>query len=144
MYTNRDLAVSICTILVLEIPFTVFEVLLQKSKVVYQQVNHKDVIVRRTKFRFAIVYFVFIAMTIFGTVNTLWISLDSINNKLECNFIEDFFMATVFDCFIYQVVILIMKTVIYFILIRSKKKSCIRAVIFCIVSSLPWIFNLGG
>ena len=144
LYTNRDLAVSICTILVLEIPFTVFEVLLQKSKVVYQQVNHKDVIIRRTKFRFAIVYFVFIVMTIFGTVNTLWISLDSINNQLECNFIKDFFMATVFDCFIYQVVILMMKTIIYFILIRSKRTSCIRAILFCIVSSLPWIFNLGG
>ena len=90
------------------------------------------------------VYFVFIAMTIFGTVNTLWISLDSINNKLECNFIEDFFMATVFDCFIYQVVILVLKALIYAIIIRGKKNSCIRAVLLCVISSLPWIFNLSG
>lgn len=144
LYSNRDLAVSICTILLLEIPFTMFELLLQKSKVLHKHLHHKEVVIRKTKYRYAIVYFIFIAMTVFGTINTLWISLDSLNNNLECNFIQDFFMATVFDCFIYQVLILILKTCIYFILIRSKKTSCIRAVLFCIVSSLPWIFNLGG
>lgn len=144
LYNNRDLAVSIATILILEIPFTIFELLLQKTKVNIRETNHRGAIAARTMYRYVLVYVIFVAIFAFGTINTTWISMDSMKNGFECNFIKDFFISIIFDCFIYQVVILMLKALIYAIIIRGKKKSCIRAVLLCVVSSLPWIFNLSG
>ena len=144
LYNNRDLAVSIATILILEIPFTIFELLLQKTKVNIRETNHRGAIAARTMYRYVLVYVMFVAIFAFGTINTTWISMDSMQNGFECNFIKDFFLSIIFDCFIYQVVILMLKALIYAIIIRGKKKSCIRAVLLCVISSLPWIFNLSG
>ena len=143
MFTNRDLAVAVVTVLLLEVPFMLFEFLLEKTKIPISLSSSINRIRINTIYRYIIVYTVFVVIVIFGTLNTTWISLDSLNNGAECKFIKDFFISIVFDCFVYQILILVIKSIIYLVVMREKN-SCIRRVMLCIVSSLPWIFNLNG
>ena len=143
MFTNRDLAVAIVTVLLLELPFMLFEFLLEKTKIPITLTSSINRIRINTIYRYCIVYTVFVVIVILATLNTTWISLDSLNNGAECKFIKDFFISIVFDCFVYQILILVIKSIIYLVVMREKN-SCIRRVMFCIVSSLPWIFNLNG
>ena len=143
MFTNRDLAVAIVTVLLLELPFMLFEFLLEKTKIPITLTSSINRIRINTIYRYIIVYTVLVVIVILATLNTTWISLDSLNNGAECKFIKDFFISIVFDCFVYQILILVIKSIIYLVVMREKN-SCIRRVMFCIVSSLPWIFNLNG
>ena len=142
LYNNRDLAVSVATILIMEIPFTFLEVMLNKTKISEKYLPLKKKIIVNTKYRHTLVYILFVLMLLFGTVNTLWISLDSYKNDYECNFMTDFFISTIFDCFIFQIVNLLLKSLIYIVIIKGRKNNCIRGCLICVVSSLPWIFNL--
>ena len=142
LYNNRDLAVSVATILIMELPFTLFEVLLAKTKITWHYALRIKRIARNTKYRHIIVYILFVIMLVFGTVNTLWISLDSYHNDYECNFMTDFFISTIFDCFIFQIITLILKSLIYIVILKGRKNNCLRGCLICVVSSLPWIFNL--
>ena len=142
LYNNRDLAVSVATILIMELPFTFFEVMLNKTKISPKYITLKKRVIVNTKYRHALVYILFILMLMFGTVNTLWISLDSYINDYECNFLTDFFISTIFDCFIFQIVTLLLKSMIYIVIIKGRKNNCVRGCLICVVSSLPWIFNL--
>lgn len=141
-FNNRDFAVSIATILVLEIPFTFFEVMLCKTKVQSQNAPLVSKYRVNAIFRYIIMYIILAGIVVFSIINTTWISLDSEKNKLGCRFLTDFFMSAVFDCFIYQFIILFIKALIYVFLLKGNKSSCLRASLFCFVSSLPWIFNL--
>ena len=96
-----------------------------------------------TKLRYFCVYFVLFCIVAFATINTTWISLDSIDNGADCKFITDFFISIVFDCFVYQIVILVVKSIIYLVIMRGRM-NCVRRVLLCLVSSLPRIFNLNG
>ena len=142
LYNNRDLAVSVATILIMELPFTFLEVLLAKTKISSKYLPLKDKIILNTKYRHIMVYILFVIMLIFGTMNTLWISLDSYHNSYECNFMTDFFISTIFDCFIFQIITLLLKSLIYIFILKGRKNNCIRGCLICVVSSLPWIFNL--
>ena len=126
----------------MEIPFTFLEIMLNKTKISGKFLRLKKKIIVNTKYRHTLVYILFVLMLIFGTVNTLWISLDSYKNDYECNFMTDFFISTIFDCFIFQIVNLLLKSLIYIVIIKGRKNNCIRGCLICVVSSLPWIFNL--
>ena len=69
-------------------------------------------------------------------------TFNSYHNNYECNFMTDFFISTIFDCFIFQILTLLLKSLIYIFILKGRKNNCIRGCLICVVSSFPWIFNL--
>ena len=62
LYNNRDLAVSVATILIMEIPFTFLEVMLNKTKISEKYLPLKKKIIVNTKYRHTLVYILFVLM----------------------------------------------------------------------------------
>lgn len=91
-----------------------------------------------------IIYFIFLVIILFGTINTTWISLVTNVSDHSCKIIDDFIMATLIDCFIYQVITLLLKALLYEFIIATNKSNWIRGCLFCIVSSIPWLFTIEG
>ena len=143
-FSNRDLAVSIATILILELPFMFFEAMLNKTKINSKMTIHEKRISMNTLFRHILIYVLFFGLVVFGTINTTWLYLTSELNGVACKIVEDFILTNVIDCFVYQIVILLLKALIYEILIMKSSSNCLRAVLFCVVSSIPWLFSIEG
>ena len=144
LYTNRDLAVSIITILINEIPFIIFELMLSRTQIPYKKSGLYDYYRMNTIYRYVFVYTVFALILVFGTLNTTWVSLDSEVNGMDCRFMTDFFLTIVIDCFVYQTLQLILKALIYFFILNGEKSSCLRGCLLFLVSVIPWVFNLYG
>lgn len=143
-YNNRDLAVSVITILINEIPFLVFELLLNKAQLPQSLVGVYQTYRINTIYRHVFVYFIFVLITVFGTINTTWVSLDSEINGYQCKFMTDFFLTIAIDCFIYQILQVLLKALIYFFILNGEESSCLKGSLLFVVSLIPWAFNLYG
>ena len=143
-YTNRDFAVAVITILINEIPFIIFELMLSKTQLYLNMPNLYYHCKNKTIFRHIFVYFIFICILIFGTINTAWVSLDSEINGMNCKFMTDFFLTILIDCFGYQTLQLIIKALIYFFILNGREGTCLRASLLFVVALTPWVFNLYG
>ena len=141
-FNNRDLAVAVLTLFLNEIPFTIFEVLLTKTKIYRSNLAKVGKYRKITLVRYFIVYFIFVNIVIFAIINTTWISLDSEQNNFDCRFLEDFFISIVLDCFLYQILILCLKALLYFFILKGNESSCLKGCLLCLVSSLPWVFSI--
>ena len=144
LFNNRDLAVALITIAISEIPFTILEIMISKTKISYRFIPSKKKYRLNTLYRYIFVYFVFFCILVFGTINTTWISLDSEYNNFDCHFLSDFFLSVVIDCFIYQILVLFIKALLYILILRWCKGSYFREILLFVVSSLPWLFALYG
>ena len=144
-YVNRDLAVAFATILIIEIPFTVFEVLLCKTKIPMKQ---EEQLKSKEKFKAKLItitiYVIFFIISIFGLLNTTWISLVADEQNASCDFILDFSLNVVMDNLVYEIGILIIKSIIYTFLIKSTKASMLQMCLISFVSALPWVFAVAG
>ena len=143
-FTNRDLAVSIGTILLIEIPFTIIEVLLCKTKVPKGQETKISQKRRNALIIHIFIYIFFCAFFICGVINTTWISLDADIHDRQCSFMKDFFISTLLDYFVYEICIISTKALIYTFLIRSNKSSLVKACLVSFIATLPWLFAIGG
>ena len=144
-YVNRDLAVAFATLLIIEIPFTVFEVLLCKTKIPMKQ---EEQLKSKEKFKAKLItitiYVIFFIISIFGLLNTTWISLVADEQNASCDFILDFSLNVVMDNLVYEIGILIIKSIIYTFLIKSTKASMLQMCLISFVSALPWVFAVAG
>ena len=109
-----------------------------------QTAIHKKRIAMNTLCRHILIYVLFIGLAVFGTINTTWLYLTSELNGVACKIVQDFILTNVIDCFVYQIAILLLKALIYEILIMTNSSNCVRAVFFCVVSSIPWLFSIEG
>ena len=141
-FNNRDLAVAVLTVFLNEIPFTIFEVLLTKTKIYRENLAKVGKYRKITLFRYCLVYFIFVNIVVFAIINTTWISLDSEKNNFDCRFLQDFFISIVLDCFLYQILILCLKALLYFFILKGNESSCLKGCLLCLVSSLPWVFSI--
>ena len=144
-YVNRDLAVAFATILIIEIPFTFFEVLLCKTKIPIKLEKQRK---SAEKFKAILititVYVLFFAISIFGLLNTTWISLVADEQNASCNFLLDFSLNVLMDNLVYEIGILIIKSLIYTFLIKSTKASKLQMCLISFVAALPWVFAVAG
>ena len=143
-FNNRDFAVSIATILILEIPFMFFENMLNKKIIDRSMIFHINRLSINTLYRHILIYTLFVVLIIFGAINTTWLYLASEINGISCKIVKDFIITNIIDCFVYQVITLLLKALIYEIIIMLNSSHWLRATLFCIVSSIPWIFSIEG
>ena len=143
-FTNRDLAVSIGTILIIEIPFTFIEILLCKTKLPKSKQKDKEKKRKYALYVHIIIYIFFVLFFVCGFINTTWIYLDADINERHCDFIKDFVISTLLDYFVYEIVIISMKSIIYTFLITTNKSSYVKACLVSFIAALPWLFAIGG
>jgi hypothetical protein len=91
-----------------------------------------------------IVYTFFLAVFVFGLLNTTWVSLVTLKEERECDFLKDFGLSTLFDYFVYEVMILTMKSIIYTLLIRNDEVTWWKRCLIAFLATLPWAFAIGG
>ena len=145
LYVNRDLAVAFATIFIIEIPFTIFEVLLCKTRI---PMKFDDLRKNTEKFKAivtsVIIYCIFIILVILGTINTTWISLVADEQDATCNFILDFTLNVLMDYLVYEISVIIIKSLIYTFLIKSSKTSYVKMCLISFIAALPWVFAITG
>ena len=86
----------------------------------------------------------FIIIAILGTINTTWISLVADEQNANCNFMLDFGLNVVMDNLVYEICIIVIKSIIYTFLIKSSKTNYIKICLISIAAALPWIFDVAG
>ena len=141
-YLNREISVAILTIFIIEIPFTIFEFLLNKSKI--KDKNEKMKIRAKTAATQVVIYILFFLLFVFGTLNTTWISITRDKENRECEFLNEFLWNTLLDNFVYEILIILSKSIVYFILIRNMKMNFCKKCMIGVLAALPFIFALNG
>ena len=145
LYVNRDLAVAFATIFIIEIPFTIFEVLLCKTRIpIKDEEIKKEKEKKRALIVTVIIYSIFIILVILGTINTTWISLVADEQDATCNFILDFTLNVLMDYLVYEISVIIIKSLIYTFLIKSSKTSYVKMCLISFIAALPWVFAIAG
>lgn len=145
VYFNRDIAVAFITILIIEIPFTIFEILLSKTKV--HSKMEKEVIQSKTMctiITYILIYIIFIVICVLGIINTIWISLLEEENYASCDYLLDFLLNVLMDNLIYETGIILLKSFMYTFLIKSDKHNCFRICCVSVLSIIPWILSIVG
>ena len=141
-YLNREISVAILTIFIIEIPFTIFELWLNKSKI--KDKNEKMKIRAKTAATQVVIYILFFLLFVFGTLNTTWISITRDKENRECEFLNEFLWNTLLDNFVYEILIILSKSIVYFILIRNMKMNFCKKCMIGVLAALPFIFALNG
>ena len=90
------------------------------------------------------IYVLFFAISIFGLLNTTWISLVADEQNASCNFILDFSLKVVMDNLVYEIGILIIKSLIYTFLIKSTKASKLQMYLISFVAAFSGCLLLRG
>ena len=139
---GKDFSVGILSIIILDIPMTVFECMLYKTRLTHSKKDSADQVKINTIFRHIIVYVIFFVLFFFGGVNITWFSIDSRHNHFATRFLRDFVIAMCFDLLIYHTVIILVKALILTMLVRMGKDSIFRTCLLSFVIALPWVFNL--
>ena len=75
----------------------------------------------------------------FGLLNTAWISMNAIKNKRDLEFIEEFGLATAIDYFFYEIVIILTKSLVYYVIIRTDNFPWWKRFLISFISTLPWV-----
>lgn len=81
---------------------------------------------------------------VFGLFNTTWISLKFHKMGRDEEFFETFYLATIMDYFVYEIIILLTKSLIYFLLIKDTNLPWWKKFLISIISAMPWVNNLNA
>ena len=144
MHFDRGLIVSIATILIIEIPFTIFELLMFKMKISEKKREKKWLIKSRAIGIQILIYIIFGIIFILGMLNTIWISLTKEEANEQCQILNDFLLSTVFDNFVYEILIIFTKSIFYLIITKDKKITFCKRCLIGILAAMPWVFALNG
>jgi len=110
---------------------------MKESKIIY---NFRKRERKKSIFYTVIVYFAFISTFIFGFINTTWISMHAFKNNREINFLEEFGISTAIYYFVYEILIILTKCLIFLFIIRSEDLTYCKRCLISFVSFLPWVF----
>ena len=122
---------------------TVISILwLNKSKI--KDKNEKMKIRAKTAATQVVIYILFFLLFVFGTLNTTWISITRDKENRECEFLNEFLWNTLLDNFVYEILIILSKSIVYFILIRNMKMNFCKKCMIGVLAALPFIFALNG
>jgi hypothetical protein len=73
-------------------------------------------------------------------LNTAFVALKFEEINKDKSFFKQFGLATVFDYFVYEIIILVTKSLIYFFLIKDENLSWWKKFLISIISAMPWVF----
>ncbi len=76
---------------------------------------------------------------VFSFINTTWISLKYIEKDMNNLIYKDFYISVIFDYFVYEVTILLTKSLIYYFLIRNEDLPFWKKSLISIMSVMPWV-----
>lgn len=85
------------------------------------------------------VYILFLAIFILGMLNTTWVYLNLKKREKEVDFIDDFIKATIFDYFVYEIIIITLKSIVFFPIIRTENVSWWKKCLISIIALMPWV-----
>ena len=135
------------TIFLIEIPFTFFEVLLEKSSILIGSPKAKYIKKKSRTIALQVMCWILLSsIFVMGWLNTSWIALTKYLQNEECAYLNEFLLSSLLDNLVYELLIMLSKSLIYLVLLRNinKKYSCTRRFLLCVVASTPWLFALKG
>jgi hypothetical protein len=78
-------------------------------------------------------------LVVLGIINTIWIYLYNYKARRNNSFLRTFGILTAIDLLAYEIAIIVIKTVLFYLIVRTddipKWKRCLVAVI----TALPWV-----
>jgi len=89
-----------------------------------------------------ITYFFLILAALFGLINSTWISLKQIEIGREVQFYRTFGLALIMDFFVYEVLVLLTKSIIFFLIIKDDDDDelpCWKNFLIRIIAAMPWV-----
>jgi len=136
---NRGLAVSILTLIIVNVPTTLFKLVLSK-KFLFKGEKKDNFKAQRTKFMFFHVFIYFLMFSAFSwsVINTTWIYLRNYSVGRDNDFLVYFFVA-LFVKMVNLFILFFIKTVLFYFIVKSsevptwKKNLIILGVVFIIV-----------
>jgi len=145
VYVNRDFACSVITLLIVEIPFFLFELCLSKYKV--KKEWSREI---KMKYRYRglvihfIIYFIFLMILSFGFINTLWISLTINVESRDKSFLTIFMVSQILSLFVYETCLIFLKSSIFYFIVLNDNIPCWKKCLISIMAFLPWCVSLFG
>jgi len=88
-----------------------------------------------------ITYFFLILLTIFGLINSTWVSLKQIEIGRGVQFYKNFGLALLMDFFVYEILILFTKSILFFLIIKDDDEDlpCWKNFLITLISAMPWV-----
>lgn len=90
-----------------------------------------------------ITYAILVLITIFGLINSTWISLKQIEIGREVQFYRQFGLALLMDFFAFEILILLTKSIIFFLIIKDEDNNnlpCWKNFLITLIAAMPWVF----
>ena len=119
--------------------FIYFKYLLFSFPIYFKYLKFRDsekiLAIRYLKITYICLCFIFI----FGLINTTWISLQFEKLSKENEIYKEFGLAVVFDYFVYEIIILLSKSFIYFVLIKDDFLPWWKKFLISFISAMPWV-----
>ena len=123
---SSNILAIVFIILISDIIYTVIEIILMKKKVLTScDIKLKGIIKFKQIMECLCGYILLILILLFGFYNSLWISLYLRENKIECKYMVNFWIAIIADYLIYEVLILVIKSLIFAYVIYQDADGCI-------------------
>ena len=142
LITVVDINVAIISLIIVEIPYMILKLLLNKTKISSCTQNSIQRYKLSTICRYVMIYLIIISIIAFCIINTQWILLDSHNKGMLCKIWVDYIIAIIGDLLIFQIIILALKTIVFVILIKCGEQSAVGTCLKCLVTTIPYIFSL--
>ena len=142
LITVVDINVAIISLIIVEIPYMILKLLLNKTKISSCTQNSIQRYRLSTICRYVMIYLIIISIIAFCSINTQWIILDSKNKGMLCKIWVDYIIAIIGDLLIFQIIILAVKTIVFVILIKCGEQSAVGTCLKCLVTTIPYLFSL--
>lgn len=93
-----------------------------------------------------IVHIILLIYFIFGCVNTTWITMKYVALGRENEIYSEFFVSNFMDFFIKDVILIVLKSIVYFVVIWDYKEpfsniSCFKRLLIIFLSFAAWFFK---
>ena len=127
--SSNILAIALI-ILISDFIYTIIEMILMKKKVLTScDIKLKGIIKFKQIMECLFGYILLILILLFGFYNSLWISLYLRENKIECNYMTNYWISIIADYLIYEIFILIIKSLIFTYVVYQDADGCILKIL---------------
>ena len=127
---SSNIIAIVFIILITDIIYTIIEMILMKKKVLTScDIKLKGIMKFKQIMECLFGYILLILILLFGFYNSLWISLYLKENKIECNYFTNFWIVILADYLIYEVLVLVIKSLIFAYVIYQDADGCILKIL---------------
>ena len=127
---SSNIIAIVIIILISDIIYTIIELILMKKKVLTScDIKLKGIYKFKQIMECLFGYILIILILLFGFYNSLWISLYLRENKIKCNYQANFWIVILADNLVYEVLLLIIKSLIFTYVIYQDADGCILKIL---------------